>query len=911
MARKKSNQNNKIQKKENKYCLKISLFILFFGIIIAFILSNGPEKVEPNFIKGYHFPPQPSFIEQQRLIIRDSILNFIGKILKFFFEFYSSFNLPIVDGQLKISGLSNPVYVLRDKFGVPHFKAENFLDLITAQGFVVSQDRFWQMELLRRVSQGGLSSLFGSEALEVDRFYKTLGLSHLARKQIKKLTEIEISILNAYTNGINQFLNHPSSSLPIECNLLSIKPKPWTPEDTLTISLLFTHQLEVGWRAELGHLNFLEKLANWSSHFDLSLTQFPTLTVNDFISKNIKNNNNNNNDNVNESNFDPTGTTFGGGSNSWAVSGKYTKTGFPILASDPHLFLGTPSVWYENHLQTTGPENVNIAGVSFPGVPGILIGHNDHIAWGITISIVDTADLFFEEFGVWNNNTIVEQLPYRHLDKWIEAEVSIEEIQVKGQSEPYKHRVVKTRHGPIISEFLVSSAVGSLDTITNQNTFVRVALQATCFLEENTNLIGFLKLATATNWTEFREAVSLIQNNINIVYADKYGNIGYSLGGKIPIRANNNKNLSPSYGWNNDNDWIGFIPFDEKPFTFNPASGIVVSANSKIVGDDYKYYLGNYFMSNTRAKAIEKQLLTWINDGIKIDIHHFEKLQADKTSVHAKRFANLIESREKDLNLLKNSEKINKDDITWAINTIKSDLEFTQKGQLSANSVAASIYEVSMFQLHFEFISEIADKEIASYAMGYLTQFKFVKLGFSHYASHWHDNLLKIYENNDNTTMIIPRSESDLILAHAITRGVEWLRLHFGINTNKNNWKWGELHALNFPHPLGQLRPLDIIFSRGPYPFGGDMHTVAQNSWSPFEPFKINAWAVSYRQIVDLNSMERSISIHGPGQSGIISSSHYDDFIDLYINDKYHPMIWSDEQIKLYLESNLTLQTSN
>ena len=503
---------------------------------------------------------------------------FIGTLARGLLTRMSRGRLPQTEGKLTLPGLSATVEIIRDRWGVPHIYAENRPDLFFAQGFVHAQDRLFQMELNRRMAAGCLSELFGEAALETDRFVRTFGFNRLGQTDWESAAPEVKEVITAYTAGINRFLEHPQTKMPLELRLLNFKPDPWLLEDSTIFSRLMIWKLSHAWQSDLVRAEIAEKVG--MEHAAELEINYPT---NNPVSlpKGIEFNA-----------LDPDGNLRkipgpfldrGKGSNEWAIHPSRSETGHAVLANDMHLALGTPSLWHEMHLNAP---DYHVNGVSMPGLPLILVGHNERIAWGMTLAFTDTEDLFVEQ--------IDGQDPPRYLfkDEWHEVEIIEEKIKIKGVIDPFVERVEITNHGPIISD-----RVGQKDQ--------KIAVQSMA-LQPLPALEGWLRLNTAANWDDFVEAMRCIEApQLSVAYADVDDNIGSWVTGKVPVRTKGDGSI-PVPGWSGEYEWVGEVPFEEMPHTLNPERGFVLNCNNKITPEDYPHNLGNVWMNGYRARRLEE-----------------------------------------------------------------------------------------------------------------------------------------------------------------------------------------------------------------------------------------------------------------------------------------------------------------
>ncbi|MFQ5677532.1 MAG: penicillin acylase family protein, partial [bacterium] len=520
-------------------------------------------------------------------------------------------SLPETSGSLNLSILSEPVEVYRDEYGVPHIFADNEKDLFKVAGFVSAQDRLWQMDFNRRTANGELSEVIGSAALDFDKHVRLWGFARTAAKIADTLSQQSRTALEAYTAGVNAFIDSHTDRLPIEFLLLDYKPRHWKIEDSIAFIRLMGWKLSFSWYTDLvlqeltnrlGEKKAREVFPDFPRQGPLIVpsTSAPFWTsAQKFI-----------NDGLAVQAF--LGIQGGRlGSNSWVVSGQKTISGKPLLANDPHLTLTAPSVWYEMHLSAG---DLNVAGVSFPGVPGIVIGHNDRIAWGLTNGMIDDVDFYFETINPQN----AEQ--YWDGSKWADFERLTEEIKVK-EAPPETLQIKISRNGPVISQF--HPVLQGSDNVVSMRWVGH---------ETSDELLAYLKLQKARTWDEFAEALATYKVPAqNFIFASSDGDIGYYLAGAVPIRFHTNGVL-PHDGRRKTGQWIGQIPFDKLPHILNPPEGYIATANNKIVDDRYPYYLTNLWEPPSRAARIHRRL----SDKELFSLDDFKDMQADDVSEYAR-----------------------------------------------------------------------------------------------------------------------------------------------------------------------------------------------------------------------------------------------------------------------------------
>ena len=517
--------------------------------------------------------------------------------------------LPRVDGSVEIQGLTQPVTVDRDAWGVPHIRANSLEDLVEAQGYVTAQDRLWQLDVLRRVGAGEVSEIFGPNTVDLDQQFRRLGLRQVAEREAANLDPERRAALEAYARGVNRFIDGHTSTLPVEFFILRYKPRPWTPADSLLILGYMYQALTSTWTKEIDR-EIVTTRVDPDRLADMYADDSPDdrVVVGGDASSSTKSAvagaRNSPRPPATASRQSVPETRAAApmrgisdmweeaqgilasfaeesraaiGSNNWVVDGTHTASGKPLLANDTHLDLFMPSIWYMVHLTAPG---WNVKGFALPGAPLVIIGHNDRIAWGFTNNGADVQDLYLERFNQDN--------PHEYLvnGKFVEATVKTERIKVRGQPDILID-VLSTRHGPIV----------------RRESGRMYALEWTA-LEPGALTHNYMWMGRARNWQEFRETLRDVSGPAqNVVYADVDGNIGFIVAAWVPIeRAAMAKFLCPAT--RTSIEWTGYIPFDELPQVLNPPGGIIVTANARVVGPGYKHYLTDRWESPYRTERI-------------------------------------------------------------------------------------------------------------------------------------------------------------------------------------------------------------------------------------------------------------------------------------------------------------------
>jgi penicillin G amidase len=755
--------------------------------------------------------------------------------------------LPQTEGTLTVAGLESAIEIRRDRWGMPVIIAGSMADLWFGQGFCHGQDRLWQLDLYRRFSGGRLAEIAGEDGLASDRFVRTLGLRRAALREEAQLgAELKLA-MEAYSAGVNAAAvaaNVP----PLEMQVLRIDFEPWRPADTLTLTKLLSLGLSTNWERELLRADMTRELGPaLAARLDPGYPAGNPVTLEpgeawsgdglalaDQIAR------------VREAlGFAPEAT----GSNNWAVSPARSATGGALMAGDPHLSPSMPGITYQLGLQLNGRF---CRGASFPGRLGIAFGQNNDVAWSFTNTMADVMDLFIERLDGDSYEFEGERRP---------LELVEEEITVRGRSEPVPMVARYTHHGPIVNDALRADPGEPL-------TLAWTALDAPCVTEAT---LGVLEVTSGP------ELVASVEPHnapvSNMVWADRHGSIGYKTIGRVPIRRGDCPDL-PKPGWTGEHEWEGWIPYDELPEMVDPESGYIVTANNRITADDYPHHITSDWLDGYRARRIEDVLAA----SDQHDLDGFAVLQTDMLSLPgletAHRLARLRPRDQRE---------------TAAIERLRS-----WDGQMSPNSIAATIYQAFTLRFAREFAREaIRDRDLCERWLdrahnGFMT----------HVASpwRWQSHLLAIWAEQD--PQLISRSWDELAL-DSLRVALDELEARYGPDIDR--WRWGRVHALEFPHALGGVNAvLARIFNRT-IEVGGAQETVAQVGWDPSDPFKA-IWAPSWRMVADPSDPERSRWQAFTGQSGHVGSQHYDDLQPRWRDGELQPMAGEGPWRSLVLE---------
>ncbi|MFS0557680.1 penicillin acylase family protein [Brevibacillus sp. 179-C9.3 HS] len=733
---------------------------------------------------------------------------------------------PVMEGELVLPGLTAEVSVYRDAHGVPTIVANNLDDLYYSQGYITAQERLFQMDLSRRKASGQLSEIMGESMLDEDKFYRTLGLRRAAKASWEAYSEEAKHVLTQYTLGVNAYIAESTrkGKLPIEFTLVNYKPAPWTAIDSLVIAKLMAYDLSGNWTSQVFRA-YLTKNFSAEKVADL-LTDYPADSrpiVEAVQSSSID---------LKKSFATADIPHESNGSNNWVIAGNKSASGKPILANDPHLGLNNPSIWFETTL--IAPQ-MEVSGVIFAGIPGIILGNNRHVAWGVTTAQVDTQDLYIEERNPAN------KYQFRYNDKWEEAQVFNEIIKVKGAPD-LSYEVVITRHGPIISEFAHD------DRPDHALALKWTALQPTKELEA---VIMFNK---AKNWEEFKQALTNFQSPVqNFVFAAEDGTIAFRSNGYIPIRKKGDSSL-PVPGWTDEYEWQGYIPWEELPTLVNPPSGLIASANNKVADDSYPYHLTHDY--NWSRSYRYDRIMEVLASKDTLTVRDMQQLQLDQKSRQAATLLPIL------LDRLEQSEQRTK---LRGIDAHVLDL-LKKWDHVDRPESAASL-------VYFYWIKEIQD-----YLFTPAIDAKMLEM-FSPEIDH----LILESAQEKEGPWLKEKGGLEAVAFVAFQKAVD--RAVAVQGDDPDSWQWGKTHQVRFAHPVGEIKPLDLLFNPTPRPMGGSDDTVAMAATtSEGEAVHGAPW----RRVIDMADKGASFNSLVPGQSGHFYSPWYEDQIDDWIKGNYH-----------------------
>ncbi len=742
--------------------------------------------------------------------------------------------LPRTSGTLRLPGLEGPVEIRRDRWGVPHIRARSRHDLWLGQGLCHGQDRLWQLDLYRRIGSGRLAEIAGPAGLETDRFMRTLGLRRAALDEAEALPPALRSELEALCTGVNAAA--ADRSLPIEFQLLRLEFEPFTPADALTLTKLLSFGLSTNWERELLRAEMARELGPaLAARLDPGYPQGNPVVLApgiawdgdglDLVEQLAK---------VRDS----IGLTAEAtGSNNWAVAATRSATGSPLLAGDPHLPPGMPGIVYQVGLYLG---DRHCRGASLAGLPGVMMGQNNDVAWSFTNAMADVMDLFIER---------IDGGRYEFEGAQVAVSTSEEEVWVRGRTEPERLTIRRTRHGPIVNEALRADDAEPL-------ALRFAALDFPGITEANLRVLDFASGPDLVeSLGEHAHPVS------NLVWADRNGSIGYKTVGRIPLRRGGCPDL-PKPGWTPEYEWDGWIPYEELPAVTDPERGFVVTANNRIAPGDYPHHITSDYLDGYRARRIEEL----IEERDEHDLASFESMQTDMLSLPGLETAHrLARLRPRDQRERTAIEELR----SW-------------DGRMSPDSAEATIYQAFTLRLGREVTrAAIGDRDLSERWLDRADN------GFiAHVTSpwRWQSHLLELWSEGDEE--LIGRPWDELAL-DALRGALDELEGRLG--PDRAQWRWGSVHPLVFSHALGAVHPVMARIFNRTLEVGGAQETVAQVGWDPNDPYTA-IWAPCWRMVADPARPELSRWQAFTGQSGQVASPHYDDLQGDWIEGRTQPM---------------------
>jgi len=758
--------------------------------------------------------------------------------------------LPEAGATRLTQGVSAPVELSRDAQGAVHIRASNDRDAYFAVGYAHAQDRLWQLEVQRRMARGELSEVFGKDSIDLDVWFRTLGLHASARSAWPALSDEAKASLTAYTAGINAAIA-ANPTPPIEFHLLRIRPQPWTEIDALAWIKVFALNLSGNYRREIDRALAYERLTPrqlavfFPDGSRDTPTTLPTHLAPDTLAALAG---------AHDRFVERTQLAVpGSGSNAWAVAGRHTADGRALLANDPHLGLQIPSLWYAIDVKTP---TLQVSGMSLIGLPLVIFGRNERIAWGGTNMMADVQDLFVERANAAGTH-------YARADEWLPFETREERIRVRADFPdalrrpyvPVRLTVRRTRHGPIVSDhFRIFDAP--------------VALRWTALDPDDTTYEAFFRLNRARDWNQFRSALHLhVAPALNMLYADRDGRIGYLGAGRIPLRREG-QGSAPVPGWDDRYAWVGEVPPSAWPQIHDPASGLLINANNRIVGSDYPYFISNDWASPARARRIEQLLRARIAAGGKLAISDMARIQSDTIDLEAKAMMRVLRDRLPQQGHAATAADLLRD---W-------------NGEMAGDSRAAAIFQVWMRHLREQvFADELRgvwnDPQGGRFLRGLASDVRLSQL-----AELLRDDPDRWCDRRDTRE----REDCAHALAVSLDKALEELHKLRG-DWSMQDWRWDSVHRTRYRHmPMSSIKPFDRIFERRVQNGGSENSINVSASEFAYAEGYLQHFGPGFRQIMAMgtNGVEH-LYMNSTGQSGNIMSPHYDDMVQPFQRMRY------------------------
>ncbi|NOU51326.1 penicillin acylase family protein [Pseudoalteromonas sp. JBTF-M23] len=752
------------------------------------------------------------------------------------------FGLPQTSGVIQVSETKNDISLTRDKNGVAYIEATSDEDAFFGIGLAHAQDRLWQLELQRRIARGRLSEILGESALALDARMRTLGFQEIAKTEWHALSDEAKSSLSAYTKGINTRINS-NDSLPIEFLFFDIKPEPWTEIDSLAWSKVFALSLSNSMWTEIARFLSIPYLTQAQrvelfegiedtqiSHVDENVSNALTamLEVQEDIEQRFK---------------------IGGdyvGSNAWVVSGDLGENNSSLLAGDPHVGLQIPSSWYVASLVG---DKINAKGMTLVGLPIIIFGRNQNIAWGGTNMMADVQDLYFEQVNSANANLYLndgEWMPFEVEKQYITVRPDFPTI-LREDTKPVEIEIRKTIRGPIVSD-----AFGLSDQ--------PISLRWPALDTGGTTYESFFRLNYAQDWESFKGALAYhVSPTLNFLYSDRQGNIGYQGAGRIPMRKKGNGDI-PLIGESNGDNWSGYIPFEQMPHIYNPKQGYIVSANNNMMGEQYPYHISYDWAPSARADRIAQLLEQKIRSGEKLTVEYMKEMQGDTVSFGAHALIDLLVNTPMQTEEQKQAQQYL---ASW-------------NGDMSADSQAAAIfYSWSRFLR----IVLYSDEFKAPYGRA-----KYSGLMSSSYMNVTYDQIAQALTKSDANWCDDVTTEGlencDVAIQKALNMAISQLTKLVG--SDMEDWQWGEVHTTVYKHtPFSEVNMLKDLFERRIASSGGpNTINVGTANFVESEGFE-QYFGAAHRQIIELGeNAQTHFYMNSTGQSENVFSEYYDDMIE-------------------------------
>lgn len=767
---------------------------------------------------------------------------------------YSRRVLPQMNGSITLQGLKAELRIERDEDGIPTIRAASRDDALFGLGYVHAQDRLWQLEVHKRIGSGRLAEAFGESALETDKFLRVLGVRRVAAEQLTQVSADGRAALAAYAAGINAYVQNELSARPPEFMLTGVQPEPWMPEDSMAWATMMAWDLGGNWTAELLRLRLALKLPverinevipPYAGEKPLPTADYAALLRGLKLNATIG---------QQALNAAPPSGVEGVGSNNWVVAGSHTESGKPLLANDPHLKLGAPALWYLARLEAPG---LKVAGATLPGLPGVVLGQNEHVAWGFTNTAPDVQDIYIERI---NPNDPGE---YQTPDGYAKFATVTETIKVRGGAQV---NVVarSTRHGPVISD--VGGATDGLVGPSPRPAYA-LALRWTALDPDSGTIDAAIGFNTARTVAEFVAAAGKhLAPMQNMVVADDQGHIGMVSAGRVPVRKPEHdlKGLVPAPGWDARYDWAGVLEPTWTPREMDPPRGWIATANQRIHGPDYPHFITSEWAAPYRQQRIEQLLQA----RPKHNIDSLRAIQADLVSAGTLRLMPFLSKAQSPHPLAAAAQK----ELAGFDGTMAADKAAPLIAWAWARQLTVGVFRD-------ELGGPLFDRLLA--------------------ARHFREGLEGVLERRDGwwcDDKESPAQETcDDQVNAAFTRALDELQALQGADVSK--WQWGQAHQARSEHrPFSRVKPLARYFELRT-PVGGDTYTV-NVSRVTLRPdattgeYYLDEHGPSFRGLYDVGDPSKSRFMQSSGQSGVVFSPLYSAFVDRWREVKDVP-VWA------------------
>ena len=812
---------------------------------------------------------------------------------------------PTVDGEVKVPGLGAEVDVVRDDHGIPQVYADNAEDLFYAQGYVQAQDRFFEMDFRRHVTAGRLSELLGKDALETDMYIRTMGWRRVAEQELSLLSPETLDYLKAFSAGVNAYLDsHKPQQIALEYSVLALNgvnyaPEEWTPADSVSWLKAISWDLRENTTEEIQRA--IMSINHSQEEIDALYPSYPFGRHRPIVNQGAVV------DDVFEQDAKAGGTRLptrpalpagtvralerldkglkrmpqllgkgkGVGSNGWVVDGQHSTTGEPILANDPHLGISVPGTWYQMGLhcrEVTKACPFDVSGFTFAGLPGVVIGHNQQVAWGFTNLAPDVVDLYLEK---------VEGRSYEYDGKKLPLRMHQETIEVQGADEPFTFTVRATKHGPLLSDVSPQlSTVGANAEVDpsapERGNGYAVALAWTA-LKPNRSADALFMLDRATDWKEFRAAArEFAAPSQNMVYADRDGHIGYQAPGLIPIRKSGRTGDYPAEGWLSADDWTGkYVPFNALPSLLDPEDGKVVTANQPVVDGDYPYYLGSPSSYGYRSERIADLL----ERKQRLSVDDMARIQLDTRNGFAPTFVPYLRRVFMPSQYLSAGQRLLE---TW---------DYEQRPDSAAAAYYNAVWRNTLAMTFHDQLQE------SVWPDGSDRWFEVMRRLLKDPDNPWWDDV-------DTQTVVETRDD---ILYQAMAKARDELVRRQA--RRASDWTWGHIHRMNLENQSVGQSDVGIVrwlFNRGGYEVGGGEGIVDATGWNAAKGYEVTE-APSMRMVVSLANLDDSRWVNLTGASGHPFDSHYVDQTKLWVEGDTLPWHFSRKAVEDAAEDTLKL----